>query len=118
MRFTWQSKMVSGSTVCPDVVLSQWSNCALASRLALRQAALVAGKADSDGIEQAAVDLVDDLQVTGQQPLEPSDRPAFQSFGQQGVVRVGQRSLREVPGLVPVEVCFVEQKAHQLGDGH
>ena len=32
MRLTWQSKIVSGSTVCPDVVLSHWANCDFASR--------------------------------------------------------------------------------------
>ena len=227
MRLIWQSKMVSGSTVWPDVVLSQSANCTLASRLALRKAlrkpvssasglsllswprsviqpspmasvivrasagfasssqrrgvtplvlllkrsgnisaksltvvvrsssewiaatplvlceptmarfamrtclrrafldqahardaALVAGEADPDGIEQAAVDLVDDLQVARQQHLEPRDRPFLQGFGQQGVVRVGQSPLREVPGLVPAEVRLVQQNAHQLGHGH
>ena len=38
MRLTWQSKIVSGSTVCPEVHLSQSANCHLASRLALRNA--------------------------------------------------------------------------------
>ena len=38
MRLTWQSKIVSGSTVWPDVDLSQSANCDLASRLALRNA--------------------------------------------------------------------------------
>ena len=37
MRLTWQSKTVSGSTVCPEVALSHWANRALASRLALRK---------------------------------------------------------------------------------
>ena len=83
-----------------------------------RDAALVAGEAVADRIEQAAVDLVDDLQVPRQQHLEPGDRPFLQGLGQQRVVGVGQRPLREVPGLVPAELRFVEQDAHQLGDGH
>ena len=36
MRLTWQSKIVSGSTVWPDVVLSHWANWDFASRFALR----------------------------------------------------------------------------------
>ena len=225
MRLTWQSKIVSGSTVWPDVGLSQSANCALASRLALRKAsrkplssasglslrswprsviqpspmasviasgerrvgqqqpaprrdavglvvealgkhlgevldrrraqqlgvnrghavgavraddgqvghadlalgafldqahardaALVAGEAVANLVEKAAVDLVDDLQVARQQHLEPGERPFLQRLGQQRVVRVGQRPLGEVPGLVPAEVRVVEQNAHQLGD--
>ena len=83
-----------------------------------RDAALVAGEAGPHVIEQAAVDLVDDLQVTRQQHLEPGDRPLLQRLRQQRVVGVGQRPLRQVPGLVPAEVRLVEQNAHQLGHGH
>src|SRR5215831_12301441 len=36
MRLTWQSKMVSGLTVWPDVVFSQSTKCDLALRLAFR----------------------------------------------------------------------------------
>ena len=66
------------------------------------RAALVSGKVGPDVVEQAAVDLVDDLQVPRQHHLKPRDRPFLQRFGQQRVVGVGQRSLRDVPGLVPV----------------
>ena len=45
-------------------------------------ASFIAGKARSNLIEQAAVDLVDDLQMTRQHHLEPFDRPLLQSFGQ------------------------------------
>ena len=47
MRLTWQSKIVSGSTVWPDVALSQSANCdfGLALGLAERVAkALVVGQ--------------------------------------------------------------------------
>src|SRR5215468_10944578 len=39
MRLTWQSKMLSGSTTCPEVDRSQWANCDLAARLARRNSA-------------------------------------------------------------------------------
>ena len=76
------------------------------------------GIAGPDVVEQPAIDFVDDLQVARQQQLEPVDRPFLQRLGQQRVVRVRQRPLGEVPGLVPAEVRIVEQDAHQLGDRH
>ena len=78
-------------------------------------AARVAGESLLHRREQAAVDLQDDLQVTRQQQLEPRQRPFLQGFGQQGVVRIRQRLLGQIPGLVPIQVRVVEQDAHQLG---
>src|SRR5215813_1324499 len=102
---------------------SQVGHANLALRLLLDQAdapdtILVVGKAGSNIIQQAAIDLKDELQMTRQQELEPCDRPFFQSFGQQGMVRVRQSTLRQVPSLVPTEMCFVEQNPHQLWDRH
>ena len=79
--------------------------------------ALIPGKAAPDVIEQPAVDLEDDLQVARQQHLEPREGPLLERLGQQRVVRVGERSPGEVPGLIPSEVRLVEQDPHQLGDG-
>lgn len=45
------------------------------------------------------VDLVDDLQVSGQERLQQVHRPAFQSFRQDCVVGVGEGASGEVPGL-------------------
>src|SRR5207245_550761 len=146
MRLTWLSKMVSGSTVCPEVDRSHSAKAALAARLAARtplrrslssasdlslaswtrsvihqagarDAALFAGEAVSHRIEQPAVDLEDDLEVAWQQDLEPLERPLLERLGQQRVVRVRQRPVRQVPGLVPSQVRLVEQDPHQLGDG-
>ena len=39
--------------------------------------------------EELGIDLVDDLHVARQQPLEQRHRPAFQRLGQQRVVGVG-----------------------------
>ena len=75
------------------------------------------GKRRANVIEEASVDLEDDLQVTWQQELEPRDRPLFERLGQQRVVRVRERPLGEVPGLIPSEMRLVEQDPHQLGDG-
>lgn len=50
-------------------------------------------------VEVDLVDLVDDLQVSGQERLQQVHGPAFQSFGQDGVVGVGKGAPGEVPGL-------------------
>ncbi len=82
-----------------------------------RQSPFVAREAGAHRVEEPAVDLEDDLQMTRQHLLEPLDRPLLQGFGQERVVRVGERLLGEVPGLVPSQVRIVEEDAHQLGDG-
>src|SRR5271166_3016440 len=81
-------------------------------------ASLVPGKASPDGPEKAAIDLVDDLQVTRQHALEPGERPFLQCLGQQRVIGIGQSPLREVPRLVPAEMHVVEQNPHQLRYRH
>lgn len=45
------------------------------------------------------VDLVDDLQVSGQEGLQQLHGPALQSLGEDCVVGVGESALSEVPGL-------------------
>lgn len=47
----------------------------------------------------AAVDFVDDLEMSGQQGLEEVDRPAFQSLRQHSVVGVGAGPNTDVPCL-------------------
>src|SRR5262249_58843096 len=79
---------------------------------------LVAWEARSHGIEQAAVDLEDDLQVPWEQQLEPCQWPFFERLGKQGMIRVGEGPLDEIPSLVPAEVRFVKQNTHELGDSH
>ena len=74
----------------------------------------IAGKSRSHVIEQPAINLVDDLEVTWQQDLEPFDRPFLQSFGKQRVIGVGQRFYRDGPSVIPTEMDLVEQNPHQL----
>ena len=45
------------------------------------------------------VDVVDDLQVSGQEHLQQLHRPALQRLGQHRVVGVGERTLGDVPCL-------------------
>ena len=75
------------------------------------------GKLRAHLVEEAAVDLVDDLQVARQEPAEQLDRPLLQRLGQQRVVRVGEGVPRDVPGLVPVQLVLVDEQPHQFGHG-
>ena len=79
---------------------------------------LVAWEAKPNFIEQPTVDLVNDLQVTRKQSFKPRHRPFLQSLGQQGVIGVSKRLLRQVPGLIPSHVHVVQQDSHQFRDRH
>ena len=67
--------------------------------------------------QDLGVDRVDDLHVARQQPLEQRHRPAFQRFGQQRVVGVGEGALGDVPGRVEIDAVDVHQQPHQFGHG-
>ena len=69
-----------------------------------------------DLAQEAPVDLVDDLEVTGQEPREDGDRPALECFGQEGVVRVPERGDRLLPRRRPGHPFVVDEHAHQLRD--
>src|SRR3974390_1159304 len=62
-------------------------------------------------IEEAPIDLVDDLEEPGRHDAKPLDRPSFECLGKQCVVGVGGRFLGNVPSLIPTETGFVEQDA-------
>ena len=81
-----------------------------------RDPSVVAGETGANVVKEAAIDFVDDLELSRQHHLEPWQRPLLQRLGQQRVVRVGERALREIPGLVPSERRLVEEDPHQLGD--
>jgi hypothetical protein len=53
-----------------------------------------------------------------QDMLKQTDRPLLQRLRQQGVIRIPQCGLRDLPGLLPGEIVFVNEHPHQLGDGH
>jgi len=80
------------------------------------KATVVAGPLEGHLTEEAGVDFVNDLEVTRQELFEQADRPLFESFGHQGVVRVSKRVRHDFPCFVPFQVFFVEQDAHHFGD--
>src|SRR5262249_24484258 len=68
-------------------------------------------------VEEAAVDLVDDLQLAREQQFERIHRPALERLRQPRVVGVGQGGHGQVPRLVPPEPGAGGQNTHHLGDG-
>ena len=81
-----------------------------------REAVLVAGEHRRDLPQEAPVDLVDDLEVAGQEALHHRDRPLLERLGEDRVVRVAGRAARDVPGLVPLHALLVHEHAHELGN--
>ena len=60
-------------------------------------------------LQEAAVDFIDDLQMSGKQLLEHREGPFFQCFRHQRVVGVAQRADGDVPCGLPVQVFLVDQ---------
>src|SRR5262245_55026066 len=69
-----------------------------------------------DVVEEAAIDLVDDLQMPWDQHLEQLDRPLLEGLREQGVVGIREGTYGEFPGLLPAALPLIEQDAHQFGD--
>ena len=65
----------------------------------------------------ACVDLVDDLQVSGQDSLKHGHRPSLQSLREQRVVGVGKRLGADAPCSIPAQILCVHQNVHELRDG-
>ncbi len=68
-------------------------------------------------IHEAAIDLVDDFQVTRQQSPEHRQRPGLEGLRKQGVIRVRKRFGGDPPSVLPAHRVLVEQEPHQLGYG-
>ncbi len=97
------------------------ANHRLAAFLDQRHAAdaiIVTGPVLADLDDEARVDLVNNVEEPRQQAPEHRYRPHLESFRQQRVIGVGHRAVRDLPGLVPLEVVFIHQQAHQFGDGN
>ena len=89
---------------------------ALLDQRHVAQPALVARPSGGHGIEEAVVDLVDDFEVPRQYVRQQIHRPSLQSLAHQGVIGVGAGRAGDLPGLVPRQVLFVHQRAHQFDD--
>ena len=66
-------------------------------------------------VQEPAVDLVDDLEVAGEDGAEHLDRPLLEGLGEEGVVRVGEGVPGDLPGRLPAHPVDVHEEAHELG---
>ena len=82
-----------------------------------RKPCCVEGIAKLNLSQEAVVDLINNLEVPGQKPLEQGDGPFFQGFAQQGMVGITEGSDRNFPSFVPSYMFFVDEYTHQLSDG-
>ena len=79
---------------------------------------VVAGKSRAHFVEEAAVDLEDDLEMPREQRAEEIDGPLLERLGQERVIRVGERRARDCPRFIPVERVLIHEEAHQFRYGH
>ena len=78
---------------------------------------LVAGEPLArERLEEARVDLEDDLHVAREEVGHHVDGPRLERLGQDGVVRERERLGDEAPRGVPVEPLLVDEDVHQLRD--
>ena len=77
---------------------------------------LIAAEAAYQVLAPAAVYLAHYLPEAGQQLLHQGLGPLLQGLGHDGVVGIGHAALDYLPGLVPAQLIFVHEYAHQLGD--
>ena len=77
-------------------------------------AVVPAGDGLVKALAPAAVDLLDDLELAGEERAHERHRPLLQRFRHDGVVRVGDRAAGDVPRFLPREPFAVHEKPHQL----
>mmetsp|Transcript_12733 Transcript_12733/g.53542 ORF Transcript_12733/g.53542 Transcript_12733/m.53542 type:complete len:680 (+) Transcript_12733:784-2823(+) len=66
-------------------------------------------------LQEAPVDVVDDLHVARQQLLHELHRPLLERLGQHGVVGEGEDARGDRPRRGPAEALVVHEHAHELG---
>src|SRR5262245_3244272 len=69
-------------------------------------------------MEQAAIDLEDDLEMPRQRVFKPRKRPLLQRLRKQCVVSVCKCSLSDIPCFVPSQMLVVQKNPHQFRDSH
>ena len=76
------------------------------------------GEVAFDVLQEVQVDVVDYLEMAGQEVLEERDGPLLQCFRQDSVVGVAESGLHDCPSLVPLQTFLIDQDALEFGDGH
>ena len=66
---------------------------------------------------KTTVNLANDLGNAREQAIEDLHFPLLESFGQHGVIGVGEGMGNDLPRLVPTHTVLIEEDAHELRDG-
>ena len=72
----------------------------------LRQFLLIARELAFDGLEECPIEIVDNLEVPGEELLHQRDGPFFQCLRQHSVVGEGKGLRDDVPGVFPVDLLL------------
>lgn len=76
----------------------------------------VLGELALDGLEEEQVDVVDELEVAGQEMLEQGDGPLLESLGKDGVVGVTESVSDDAPGLIPIKALEIDENTLELNN--
>ena len=74
----------------------------------------ILGELALDALEEEQVDVVDKLEVAGQEMLEQGDGPLLESLGKDGVVGVTESAGDDVPSLLPVKALEINEDTLEL----
>ena len=74
----------------------------------------ILGELALDGLEEEQVDVVDELEVAGQEMLEQGDGPFLESLGKDGVVGITESAGDNVPCLLPVKALEIHKDTLEL----
>ena len=80
------------------------------------QAIQISGPTIADLLEKSTIDFEDDFQMTRKYPLNEIHRPFFECFRQKRMVGVSARRSGHLPGLVPIDLIFIDKHPHHFGD--
>lgn len=97
---TWNPGSQPGTPRAPPIALRASSPAQPPFPMPPLRSAPTGLQASSAHIQEALVDLIDDLEVAGQQRLNEMHGPALQGLRQHSVVGVGAGPDRHVPGLM------------------
>mmetsp|Transcript_15868 Transcript_15868/g.40296 ORF Transcript_15868/g.40296 Transcript_15868/m.40296 type:complete len:476 (+) Transcript_15868:1271-2698(+) len=81
-------------------------------------ASLVVAKLGAQLLQEAPVDVVDDLHVPRQQLLQQLHRPLLERLGEHRVVREREHLRRRLPRRRPAPLVHIHEKTHELRDAN
>src|SRR5437879_828238 len=118
-RLICTSKSAAGFTATPTCALMSRARSTLFACFTAMNALFlhVARPFRIDLLEEAFVDLEDELEMPRQDLLKKGHAPFLQRLGKQGVIGVGKRACDQRPGFLPGHAVFVVEEPLQFDDG-